>query len=1044
MSPRPHSVARRTPVPALALLSLGVSSSLFAAPVADDRNMIVPGGTEAIGRLLGNVDTDPDRFATSLNRVLLRTIRMDHDWEKIEERVALDGFLRTVAALEERLSFPLVLEGTSGESAERLGALAHVLGFVLEAAEPPFHIAAREDAPAVSRRRCARALGWDVAAIAHRLNDGETIDLQLHHDAVSFLIDPESWSAMAATQVTAATALLDMARDQRLGLVTEGRRRVTRETREALSRDDLAWLYRNAPAAFYRYGLAIEIRDGRLRLPGGPETATAWAAWVGTDPADWRPFVRDILAERNSEQAHVWAALYPVPDPVARYYVLSFVAQPWSRRRVDAVLDALSDAYGKQFFTRPREMGPGFQSVYRAVPFDGADSVPRIPHGPGLWLESLQGDSIPDSDAELARRVSKALRRGVDVPECLAQCMTRATVGSKDRFPIQRYLLTGHVFEDSPDLMTAENVFLVNRVVAVYPQAIRALQRLSLGRPETVRAYLTTVSAFERDDEVAGRVGRFQGGIELVVGMSEAGKVDAAVLEDALVKWLALFHGVGDDDLPERIAAWLGSLLRQLPETSPTSPGRGLLERSWLDAMAAGRDPQLFEWEGLTYEGRRGRDRAASMLALLEREDLPPVDDVLRAMGEIGELKAAVFDLDLERCHEIATRLLDGAAALEPSPGSDDRDRLLMDVLAAKQVRELPYFDRRLDALLRSEAERIGSLLVAPPYLTSLSELDSALFDGRRLIRRHQVVDARATTLYPDPWSGTRIVRDTEGGEAPYLVGYLGDVPSALIELVVRSLNPGPTALQVAILPRHARWLEDAAGSAWSRVTPGALRLAASLVDVGDSILEQAAAEIRTGEHGPARDFAAQRIPLYRLENESRHGAAAVWVTPSERFSLGLAAVEGDLRGGPAPELIDETRRTAVRDALRESHDPWRSLAAVGAATPHLNGRSRPWMGSWLPYEALDRDASTDALVERELIDLRLAVALFLARHGLSPEVGSDLQRYALARAPAEIQPETAEDWESVLAWVERLDDAYFRDGMRRCMEEGLYRVSGS
>jgi len=678
------------------------------------------------------------------------------------------------------------------------------------------------------------------------------------------------------------------------------------------------------------------------------------------------------------------------------------------------------------------------------VPFGGADPGPLIPHGPGLWLESLRGDAIPGSDSELARRVSKALRSRVDVPECLAQCMTRATAGSKDSFPIQRYLLTGHMFEDAPGLMTAENVFLVNRAVARHPQAIRALQRLRLSRPETVRAYLMTLPTFEPAEEVADRVARFQGGIELLVAMAEAGKVDTVVVEDALVEWLALFHGAPDDDLPERIAAWLGSLLRKLPETSPTNPGRGPLERSWLDAMAAGRDPQLFEWEGLGYEGRRGRDRAASMLALLEREDFPPVDDALRAMGEIAELDAAVYDLDLDRCREIASRLLEGAAALGPPSESGDRDRLLADLLAANHVRDLPYFDRRLDALLRSEAERIGSLLAAPPYLTSLSELDSVLFAGQRLVRRHQVVDARATTLYPDPWSGARIVRDTESGEGPYLVGYLGDAPRALIALVVQSLNPGPTALQVAILPRHARWLEDAAGSSWSRVTPQALRLAASLVDAGDSILEQAAADIRTGEHGPALDFAAARVPLYRLENESRRGAAAVRVSPSERFSLGLAAVEGDLRGGPAPQLFDETRRSVVRDALRETHDPWRALDAIGTATPHLNGRSRPWMGSWLPYEALDRDASTDALVERELIDLRLAIALFLARHRLPPELGSDLQRYALSRAPAEIRPETAEDWETVLAWVERLDDAYFRDGMRRCLEQGLYRVSGS
>jgi hypothetical protein len=1028
---------------ALVVVSLGAWSGLgAAAPDTNGETMIVPGGTEAISRLLGNVDTDHDRFTTSLNRVLLRTIRPDQDWKKIEGRAALDDLLLAVVELEGRLSFPLVLEGTSAESAQRLNAVTQILGFVLESPEPPFRVAARDDALAVNRQRCAQALGWNFASIAHRLDAGETVVLQLPHDAVRFPIDLESWRAMTGKPVTASTAFLAMVRDQRLGLVAEGLRRLTRETREALSRDDLAWLYANAPAAFYRYSFAIEVRDGTLKLPGGPETAAVWAAWVGGDPSNWRWFMRQLLVESDSEHAHVWSALYPVPDPVARYYVDNFIAEPWARTRLDPILEAMASVYGKRFFTAARDVGPGFQSLYRAVPLGGSDAHPHVPHGPGLWLDSLADDAVPKDDAALAKSVSKAMRSEIDAAQCLAQCITRADLASKKPFPVQRYLLTGHVLDGFPDLLTAENVFLVNRVAADYPQAIRALQLLQLSRAETVRAYLMAVSRFERGKKVADRVRRFQGGIELLVGMSQAAKVDAGILESALVDWLALFEGSGGDD-PERIAVWLGALLHRLPEQPPKSPGRGPLERAWLDAMAMGTDPQAFEWEGLGYEGRRARDRAASMLALLEREDLPSVDDILRSVDELGELRSAVLDLDLERGQAIASRSIEGEAGARIPTEAGDRDRLLRDVLAASQARELSALDRRLNELLRSEAERLDPLLVAPPYLVSLSELDSVLLEGQRFIRRHKVVDSRPTSLYPDPWSAAHIARETEGAGTPYIVGYLGDVPSALIDIVVQSLNPGPTALHVALLPRHALWLEDATGPSWSRVTPEALQLVAALVNVGDSIVERAAAEIRAGERGPARDFAAQRVPLHRLENGTQSGAAAVSVTPSERFSLGMAAVAGDLRGGPAPELIDETRRALVDEALRETPDAWKSLEPVGARTPHLNGRFRPWMGSWLPYEALDRDASTDALVERELIDLRLAIALFLARHRLSPAVGSDLQRYALDRVPAELHPERAEDWETVIAWVDRLEEADLKDGMRRCLEKGLYRVSG-
>ena len=106
--------------------------------------MAVPGGTEVVSRLIGNVETDPERFASSLNRILLRAIRTDHDWQAVDARVELMTFLETVAELESRLSFPVKLDGLSSESLDHLDALGTVLGFVLDRESSPVRVEALE------------------------------------------------------------------------------------------------------------------------------------------------------------------------------------------------------------------------------------------------------------------------------------------------------------------------------------------------------------------------------------------------------------------------------------------------------------------------------------------------------------------------------------------------------------------------------------------------------------------------------------------------------------------------------------------------------------------------------------------------------------------------------------------------------------------------------------------------------------------------------------------------------------------------------------
>ncbi|MDX1389114.1 MAG: hypothetical protein R3344_07985, partial [Acidobacteriota bacterium] len=186
----------------------------------------------------------------------------------------------------------------------------------------------------------------------------------------------------------------------------------------------------------------------------------------------------------------------------------------------------------------------------------------------------------------------------------------------------------------------------------------------------------------------------------------------------------------------------------------------------------------------------------------------------------------------------------------------------------------------------------------------------------------------------------------------------------------------------------------------------------------------------------PTFRFAAARVPRYRIELQAATDDPVV--TPSERFALGLAALQGDEYGPSDLSLLSPSARDEL---LATAAAATTELRFIGAATPDVGGKAAPWVGTWTPYEAIERESRVDALAERELVDLRLTIIEFLAAYDLPGEVGADLEMYLLGRAPRELRLEDEDDWQSVIAWLGELDDDYFGQGMRWCLKRGYYRV---
>ena len=59
----------------------------------------------------------------------------------------------------------------------------------------------------------------------------------------------------------------------------------------------------------------------------------------------------------------------------------------------------------------------------------------------------------------------------------------------------------------------------------------------------------------------------------------------------------------------------------------------------------------------------------------------------------------------------------------------------------------------------------------------------------------------------------------------------------------------------------------------------------------------------------------------------------------------------------------------------------------------------------------------------------------------LAAQTGADLEVYILGRMSRELRLEDEGDWETVLAWIDDIDDDYLGRGIRWSMEQGFYRV---
>jgi len=262
--------------------------------------------------------------------------------------------------------------------------------------------------------------------------------------------------------------------------------------------------------------------------------------------------------------------------------------------------------------------------------------------------------------------------------------------------------------------------------------------------------------------------------------------------------------------------------------------------------------------------------------------------------------------------------------------------------------------------------------------------------------------------------------------------GHIGGVAHALQEFHAASTSDEGSG---TISDTRSRGFRDSLSTPWYALEVWHARAVTALIAAGSDILNRAA----DGD-AAARIFVLRRIPDARFERWSRNRAGELG--PSDRFMIGLAAFDGDAYGSAPAGILDPATTSTLAAIASERQGSFRAnLDVVGSTTPAINGRRHRWVGTWTAYEAVEDERGTEPIVEREIVDLRLAVIDYLGRKGLPGNLGADLILPVLEDMPDEVDPATDRDWETVVRWISAMDDAYFEERLRQCMVDDLYRL---
>ena len=726
--------------------------------------------------------------------------------------------------------------------------------------------------------------GFPLTDLEQALRDGKPFVYPFPTSQAPVLFGPSAWTAAETARrkgnVAGNDVIDSLVRDPALARLYWALGRMDPTTSDSLRQTvGLEKLIPFAPALDF-YGSLIDIRAGRVVVPGGASAESAWKSLAGASPKSPSDFITHLLGKDEGWLAAYFDTLSRVNSVQQAYFT-----EP---HRLRGFYRALRGESALPSPVRPVfRPDPGMLLLAARLQFD-PNGQPHIPGNLQVWREIVGNQR--KSHFKIASLWAKRAG-GLNKPDQLVAALFALSRANSRTGPLQLFLTLNEVDRGrSPkQRLNSRTVRLFAEDFSQFGDQYPIFSEFHALDNSSITRFLNIAEVINRihDRQVrADAMGIFQANTGLWQILSRQGEIPRADWNHSWQRVINPFaHIESSPQLFDAARSSLGEVFR--PVSQPQQITQDAII-SWL----AGPDQTTEDGQQVHEETASKIHTALDAQRLISLDALFALGDDLNQMSHGKPMPANLLQLAGQlRELRMPKPLFSGSERAEWSYGLSEYPHVQAEMATnlAKAVRS-PRYRKDLAAARGQLVPFLRDTLVGLNYAFYQPPGAQVLYNAPLFVRSHDF--SGETIIGSDQAWKTPMVfgRGLTASGGAHLVGSLADLPYVLAEVEQNFIVPqnvqalvwedlAPTLLTNSVVPR------------WWSVTRNELHAVALYQQFGEELV-QAAVQSET-VRGQVMDILADRLLPQRLDQvEVALGAgrpqdAIPQLSPAETFSLG-------------------------------------------------------------------------------------------------------------------------------------------------------------
>ena len=764
--------------------------------------------------------------------------------------------------------------------------------------------------------------GFPLAELEQALRTNRAFAYEFKPTRAPVLYGPDYW--LTAREKQAGDFIDVFLGDPILCRFYLGLSKLDRETAEGLRKVAPAQRLRAFGHVLDFYGSLVEIRGGKVVVPGGERSAAMWAELVGVSPNQGGAFIERLISRDDGWLASFFDALARIDGPVRDY-----LTEPARMKRFYLAV--------RGRVTSPGPARPVFRSNTDMMLLTNRlrlepEGRAHIPGSLEVWKNLFVQHRQGRLDVRLTR-LAPAWKEPDDVIEALFALCRKAV----ENEPLKIFMTLSDLNRGRAQPLEAATVERLARDYRTFGSQYSIFAETPALRDQTIMQFLDTATAISRTGDMALRAD-VAGTMQALAGLWQIfcrqNSISAEEADQTLAGILSGFARIRNQrELFDAGRAGVRLLLKATHSADSAAPQDRLIE-----LLAGGDRPKESEWRNQLIEEMIRIFEAQRLLSLNVLFELADhLESLTRGeklnVALVNRLAARISEIQLPRTsltsaeknafavgywtdrHLEAQRKLNLRTAIERAASDAERLRDLRGLLA-------PF--------LRDSLVGLNYVHYAPPGAQLM--LANPLF-----VRSHDFLGMQGSS---HTWRQAEVLGTgwpSSGGGR--LMGSLSGLPYALAEAEQNFMVPtreqaliwGDLVPQMILSAKIPRW--------WN-VTPGQMHWVGLHMRFAETLLAEAALDGRRREEVAAilerRSEPARIRQVAALLEQGEARAALEKITPVELFVLAAESLRHRATGW----LPEEIRRLEKEDPQQVNYAA--VSRAFGTPKPTLTSSYRP------------------------------------------------------------------------------------------------------